>query len=41
MKFKYGKNCSISDLYTKAKEQNINPKDYEDFLMKELGDLNI
>ena len=41
LKFKYGKNCSISDLYTKAKEQNINPKDYEDFLMKELGDLNI
>ena len=41
MKFKYGKNCSISDLYTKAKEQNINPKDYEGFLMKELGDLNI
>lgn len=40
MKFKYGKNCSISDLYTKAKEQNINPKDYEVFLMKELGDLN-
>jgi len=38
MKFKYGKNCSISDLYTKAKEQNINPKDYEDFLMKELSD---
>ena len=40
MKFKYGKNCSISDLFTKAKEQNINPNDYEDFLMKELSNLN-
>lgn len=41
MKFKFGKNCSISDLYTKAKEQNINPNEYEDFLMKELGDSNV
>jgi len=37
MKHKYGKNESINDLYSKAKEKNIEPCDYENFLMKELN----
>ena len=37
MKYKYGKKESISDLYNKAKEQNIEPCNYENFLMKELN----
>ena len=37
MKNKYGKNESINDLYSKAKENNIDPYDYENFLMKELN----
>ena len=40
LKCKYGKKESISDLFSKAKEQNIEPSNYEDFLMKELKILN-
>ena len=38
LKFKYGKNDDcITELYFKAKEQNIEPNYYEDFLSKELN----
>ena len=37
MKLKYGKKDSIASLYSRAKEQNIEPSDYESFLMKELN----
>ena len=37
IKYKYGKKESISDLYNKAKEQNIEPCNYENFIMKELN----
>ena len=37
IKFKFGKNESISDLYNKAKEKGIEPKFYEEFIKKELN----
>ena len=37
MKYKYKKKESVSDLYNKAKEQKIEPCNYENFLMKELN----
>ncbi len=37
IKFKFGKNESISDLYNKAKEKDIEPKFYEEFIKKELN----
>ena len=37
IKFKFGKNESISDLYNKAKEKGIEPKFYEEFINKELN----
>ena len=35
-KYKYGKEESITELYSKAKENEINPLKYEDFIIKEL-----
>ena len=37
IKINYGKNVPIIELYSKAKEQNIDPNNYENFLMKELN----
>ena len=37
LKLKYGKKDSITVLYSRAKEENIEPFDYEKFLMKELN----
>ena len=37
LKFKYGKENCISDLYDKAVEENIEPKYYENFILKELN----
>jgi predicted Zn-ribbon and HTH transcriptional regulator len=37
MKFDYGKNDSITYLYSKAKELNLEPSNYESFLMEQLG----
>ena len=37
IKFKYGKVQSISELYNKAKEDEIEPKNYEEFIKKELN----
>ena len=38
LKLKYGKNDDcITELYFKAKEQNIEPSYYEEFLSKELN----
>ena len=37
IKYKYGKENCISDLYNKALEENIDPKYYEDFILKELN----
>lgn len=37
IKFNYGKNEYITELYSKAKELNLQPFQYEDFLMKELN----
>ena len=36
MKSQYKKNVSLIELYSKAKELNLEPHEYEDFLMKEL-----
>ena len=36
MKSQYKKNASLIGLYSKAKELNLEPHEYEDFLMKEL-----
>ena len=37
LKFKYGKNESIHDLYNKAKEKGIEPNYYETFILEELN----
>ena len=37
IKINYGKNVPIIELYSKAKEANIDPNNYENFLMKELN----
>ena len=37
MKFNYGKIESITELYSKAKEQNLQPHDYEAFLLDQLS----
>ena len=37
LKYKYMKNESITDLYYKAKEENIDPFNYEDFIIKNLN----
>ena len=36
LKYKFGKKESITELYSKAKEDEINPLKYEDFIIKEL-----
>ena len=41
LKLKYGKKDSIAILYSRTKEQHIEPFDYERFLMKELNIDNI
>ena len=41
LKYKYMKNESITDLYLKAKEENIEPFNYEDFIIKQLNIQNI
>ena len=37
IKINYGKNVPIIELFSKAKEQNIDPNNYENFLMNELN----
>ena len=37
LKYKYGKNESITELYSKAKNEEIIPLKYEDFIMKNLN----
>ena len=37
LKFKYGKNESINELYNKALENMIEPQSYEKFILKELN----
>ena len=37
LKFEYGKNDCITELYSKAKEQDIDPNNYENFIKKELN----
>ena len=41
IKLKYNNTQSIIDLYSKAKEQNINPINYDEFIVKELNSSNI
>ena len=41
IKFKYGKINSISELYNKAKENEIEPNNYEEFIKKELNIIEI
>ena len=37
LKFNYGKKESITELYSKARELNLQPFDYEEFLMQQLS----